>query len=229
MADGNTDDEEPGGHDVADPVAHQEAHPARRPRRRMVAVLALVVAVYGGGFLLFAHITAGLSADPAAVTDAIVVPTGGSERFDTALDLLRRNLAARLFVTGVHPDVQTGDLLSRVGADPSLGGGHSIEVGHAARDTAGNAAETADWAAANHIRSIRLVTSDYHMLRSLLEFHAAMPWVSIVAHPVSAAAVHMDDWWAWPGTAELMFVEYNKFVLTWLRIQADWLWTGLVA
>ncbi|MCB9958454.1 MAG: YdcF family protein [Rhodospirillaceae bacterium] len=195
----------------------------------MAAVLALILIAYGSGFLLFAHRSAGLTADPGAVTDAIVVPTGGSERFDTALALLRGNLADRLFVTGVHPGVETADLLSQVGSDPAAVGGHTIEVGHAARDTAGNAAETADWAAANGVRSIRLVTSDYHMLRSLLEFHAAMPWATIVPHPVSAAAVHMDHWWAWPGTAELMFVEYNKFVLTWVRIQADWLWTGLAA
>ena len=196
-------------------------------RRPVIVLIMCLVAAYGAGFLAFAHLAARVSIDVTAATDAIVVLTGGSERFQTGAALLRSDVADRLFISGVHPDVRPADLLVQAGLTPDPDAVARIELGHSARDTAGNAAETAAWVQESGVRSLRLVTSDYHMPRSLLEFRSAMPGVRIVPHPVSAATVHLAEWWQWPGTARLAFVEYNKLLLTWARIQADWAWRGL--
>ena len=66
------------------------------------------------------------------------------------------------------------------------------------------------------MHSIRLVTAAYHMRRSLLELHAAMPGVRIVPHAVFPVTVK-SDWWRWPGTARLIAREYTKFVVAWAR------------
>ena len=199
----------------------------RRLRRPVIVLVVCLAVAYGGGFLAFVHLAARVSIDVTAATEAIVVLTGGSERFQTGAALLRSDVADRLFVSGVHPGVRPADLLVQAGLAPDPDAIARIELGHAARDTAGNAAETAAWVRESGVGSLRLVTSDYHMPRSLLEFRSAMPGVRIVPHPVSAATVHLAEWWLWPGTAQLAFVEYNKLLVTWVRIQTDWAWQGV--
>ncbi|MGH7185259.1 MAG: YdcF family protein, partial [Pseudomonadota bacterium] len=92
-----------------------------------------------------------------------------------------------------------------------------VVLGHAAQDTAGNAAETAAWARREGIASIRLVTANYHMPRSLIEFRRAMPGIAILAHPVFPDRFKDREWWRWPGTFALMVREYDKYLLAVLR------------
>ena len=88
-----------------------------------------------------------------------------------------------------------------------------ISVGYRADNTAGNARETAEWVEKQGLKSIRLVTASYHMPRSLLEFHRAMPDVRIVPHPVFPPRFKGSRWWLWPGTAALLSSEFGKYVI----------------
>ena len=177
-------------------------------------VLGVIVA-WLAGLLWFASTIPATVEDTRTHTDAIVVLTGGSERIETGFKLLSDGLADRLFVSGVGGQLRAGDLVARTRAlPPELA--DKVSVGGEAADTPGNAIETAAWARTQHVGSIRLVTAGYHMPRSLLEFHAAMPGVQIVPHAVFPANVK-TDWWRWPGTASLIAREYTKFVLAWTR------------
>ena len=189
----------------------------RRWRRGFSVLLVLLAGGYAGGFAWFASIAGNMTVDPTEHTDAIVVLTGGSERLTTGLDLLARDRADKLFVSGVYRGVEVAELLvlSR-NAPAELE--CCIVLGYSADDTVGNASETATWMRQEGFGSLRLVTSNYHMPRSLLEFREALPDVEIRPHPVSSATVHLDSWWMWPGTAQLIFVEYNKFLVAYLRI-----------
>ncbi len=177
-------------------------------------VLGVIVA-WLAGLLWFASTIPSAVEDPHTHTDAIVVLTGGSERIETGFKLLSDGLADRLFVSGVGGQLRAGDLVARTRALPAELAA-KVSVGGEAADTPGNAVETAAWARAEHVASIRLVTAGYHMRRSLLEFHAAMPGVQIVPHAVFPATVK-TDWWRWPGTTSLIAREYTKFVLAWTR------------
>ena len=92
-----------------------------------------------------------------------------------------------------------------------------IVLGYAADDTRGNAAETAAWLRQESYSSFRLVTANYHMPRSLLEFRRALPNADIVPHPVAPTNVHVEEWWRWPGTTILLVTEYNKYLVALLR------------
>ena len=70
-------------------------------------------------------------------------------------------------------------------------------------------------------RSLRLVTSGYHLPRSLLEFRHAMPDVTLIPHPVFSESVKQERWWAWPGTANLIVGEFNKYLLAWLTHKVE--------
>ena len=186
---------------------------------RLFSFLAGIVVALGAawlaGLMWFASTIPTRVDDITSRTDAIVVLTGGSERIETGLSLLANGFADRMFVSGVGGQVRTGDLMNRVRSLPAELG-EKIAVGKAANDTPGNAVETAEWAHASGVHSIRLVTAAYHMRRSLLEFQAAMNDVTVIPNAVFPPNVK-TDWWRWPGTARLIASEYTKFMLTWAR------------
>lgn len=152
--------------------------------RPWLAVSGGLAALWLAGFLVFViglplHVE-----DDTTRTDAIVVLTGGRERLNTGITLLDMGLADRLFVSGVHKGVETADILRAARLDIPKSLAARIELGHRADDTVGNAEETLQWVRANDIHSLRLVTADYHMRRSLWQFHQVMPNVEIISHPV---------------------------------------------
>ncbi|MCR6629290.1 MAG: YdcF family protein [Magnetospirillum sp.] len=167
------------------------------------------------GFLWFVATLPDHVDDQTTHTDAIVVLTGGSERLTTGIALLQDGLADRLFISGVHRGVDVPEILKLARTDhPDLAG--AIVLGHAADDTVGNAAETAQWAKREHVDSLRLVTGAYHMPRSLTEFRRALPGVAILPHPVFPDTVKRE-WWRWPGTTALLATEYSKYLAAEIR------------
>lgn len=189
------------------------------PLKRRLAIAAAIVFLAAlawiGGLAWFASRIPTSVDDPESATDAIVVLTGGSERLDEGLALLAAKKGRKLFVSGVYRGVEVAALL-HVARHAPANLECCIVLGHAADSTFGNASETAEWMAAENYHSLRLVTAAYHMPRSLLEFRHAMPDIAIIPHPVFPTRVK-EDWWAWPGTADLILGEYHKYLFALLR------------
>lgn len=192
---------------------------SRHQKRYWLLALSLAAAFAAWAVGLFGFVAAipQTVTDPGRKTDAIVVLTGGRGRLGEGLALLAAGSAEKLFVSGVYRGVDVKRLLAAF-KDRPAGLESRISIGNAV-DTIENAAETAVWAAAAGYKSLRLVTSDYHMARSLLEFRYAMPGIALVPHPVFPQHVKKKGWWRRPGTAGLIIGEYNKYLLAWARIQ----------
>jgi uncharacterized SAM-binding protein YcdF (DUF218 family) len=186
----------------------------RRAMRRTVIVVVLLWIAWGAGLFWFAGTVPHENSPPppATRTDAIVVLTGGVGRLEAGLKLLAEGLAQKVFVSGVARGVDVAQLLRIARRQPEELA-CCIAVGYSADNTAGNARETAVWMKAQGYASMRLVTANYHMPRSLVEFHAAMPGIEILPHPVFPEQFKLEDWWRWPGTAALLASEYNKYLL----------------
>ena len=150
-------------------------------------------------------------------TDAIVVLTGGNSRLRSGIDLMREGKGRVLFVSGVSQQVGLEELLRETGRETPRWLACCIVVGHEAKNTMGNALETAHWMRRQGYHSLRLVTSWYHMPRSLLEFRGAMPDVEIIPHPVFSERDVEERWWAWHGAAGLLIGEYAKYLVTLFR------------
>jgi uncharacterized SAM-binding protein YcdF (DUF218 family) len=193
-------------------------------RRRLVAtVFALTgatLAAWIWGLILFVDRIPDSVADEGRRTDAIVVLTGGTLRLEKGFELLSAKMAGKLLVSGVDRGVQMEEVLAAAGLMPTELD-CCVTLGYMAEDTGSNAIESAVWIRTNKVASIRLVTSSYHMPRSLLEFRATVPGVEIVPHPVFPKHVMVNEWWVRPGTASLVIAEYNKYLLAatrhWLR------------
>ena len=75
----------------------------------------------------------------------------------------------------------------------------------------------------NNIKSIRLITSYYHIPRSKLIFDKYLPNTLIIYHPISLS--HTDFTSIFNSqTLYLLFSEYNKYILTYI-----WNITGIEA
>jgi uncharacterized SAM-binding protein YcdF (DUF218 family) len=181
--------------------------------RRMAIAGAALLVLCIAGLIWFA--TAPSADDRTGPTDAIVVLTGGSQRFNSGIALLRDGKGQKLFVSGVNHHVDLEDLLRSSGE----GVGRTSEwafccvvLGYQAIDTLGNAGETAQWMRQQGFHSLRLVTAWYHMRRSLLEFERAMPEIEIVPHPVLPDQIGYEHWWTRRQTAALLVSEYGKYL-----------------
>jgi uncharacterized SAM-binding protein YcdF (DUF218 family) len=184
--------------------------------RKAAFVLGLLIGLYAIGFVWFAEAIPRQPADRSETTDAVVVLTGGPLRLKEGLALLTEGRASKMLVSGVNRGIELPELLRVAGTAP-LSVACCVELGYSADNTAGNADETRMWMAKEGFTSLRLVTANYHMPRSLLEFRRAMPAAHIVPHPVLPDSFKRDDWWQWRGTLHLIAVEYNKYLLTLAR------------
>lgn len=182
----------------------------------LVAVLVGLAAAWSAGLVSYAGQIPRQVDDTDTPTDAIVVLTGGSERLTEGFRLLAGHRARELFISGVYQGVEVQELLGlSLEAPEELS--CCVALGHAAGDTRGNAAETARWILERGYRSIRLVTADYHMPRSLFEFRRLMPEIEIIPHPVFPKNVKREEWWRYFGTTRLYAGEFSKYLLARLR------------
>ena len=184
---------------------------------------ALVVAGLGGialvaGFGVFAVNILDATPPPDPRAEGIVVFTGGTARIDGALHLLAEGRASRLLISGVNPAVSRQALAESVGKELDAALDCCVDLGREAQDTIGNATETREWAEAKGFRSLIVVTSDYHMPRSMAELAEAMPEVTLIPYPVTNPDLHLDDWWNRASAFGLLTREYGKYLLAAARL-----------
>ena len=197
-------------------MAKPRRHKTHLARKLLLGGLAFVIVLVVVSLLNFVDQIPAASTIDNEKTDAIVVLTGGSNRLDEGLTLLADNKAKKLFVSGVYRGVDVKRLLSlsRRSQNNLL---CCIEVGHAAVSTEGNAAETKQWLEQEGYTSLRLVTASYHMPRSLQEFRHHMPGIQVIPHAVFPEQFKRNQWWRWPGTANLILTEYAKYLMSSVR------------
>ena len=174
----------------------------------------LLLLIWGAGFFRFAWQINHFAVTDERHTDAIIALTGGRNRIAEAVRLLEENKADRLFISGVDKDISLQDI--KTAQSLNVSGQQQIDIGHDASNTLENAEETMRWVNQNHIKSIRLVTSNYHVARSLAEFKRQNPELEIIVHPVYSENLEKKWWTSWQ-TFSLIFKEYNKFLYTCLR------------
>jgi uncharacterized SAM-binding protein YcdF (DUF218 family) len=129
------------------------------------------------------------------------------------LRLLADGRASRLLISGVNPSVGTAALAGIVDTELEAYLDCCVDLGHDAMDTLGNAAETRSWAEDRGFDSLIVVTSDYHMPRSLAELSASMPGIALVAYPVSNPELRLGEWWRDRGPLSLLVREYGKYLV----------------
>jgi uncharacterized SAM-binding protein YcdF (DUF218 family) len=165
--------------------------------KRAISAVALLYAL---GYALFVVLLPGAADD--RQTDAIVVLTGGPKRIVHGLDLLQRGRARRMLISGVARTVRPNELAVHTGGPEALFE-CCVDLGRESVDTRSNAEETARWLRKHEFKSVRLVTTDWHMPRARFELSRRTgKGVRILGD-----AIDSD-----PKFRQL-FTEYNKYLL----------------
>ena len=144
-------------------------------------------------------------------TDAAIVLTGGEGRVARGLEVLNKGWSGKLLVSGVDREVRQREFVAAYGIDPARMA-CCITLGFESVDTRSNALESARWIARNKIRSVRLITTDWHMRRAAFELGRVSPkGVKVVVDAVPSQP-----------SLETLFLEYHKLLARWL----SQLWGG---
>lgn len=202
--------------------APRSGKPARPTSLRRILWLA-AIAIAGAGMLLlslgYVRFAAMIDArEPAETprTDAIVVVTGGAQRVGDAIGLLGAERGERLLISGVNEKTGREELAKLNPAARDLLT-CCVDLDYRARNTIGNAIETRRWVRRHGFRSLLVVTSNYHMPRTLAEFAHAMPGIQFVAHPVVTEHIDTSGWWNRWSVVKVLAPEYAKYLVARLR------------
>lgn len=180
----------------------------------MIRILLALGLLYALGFGFFVALVPA-AADPASEmphADAVVALTGGGERLGPAVALLEKGAGGRLLITGVNPATTKKQLRNLLKGSARYD--CCADLGFEATDTKGNAREAASWARTHQFRSLIVVTTDLHMPRSLLEFEAEMPDVSLIPYAVSSAQPDT----LWSERLPSLNGEFVKYIASTVRL-----------
>jgi uncharacterized SAM-binding protein YcdF (DUF218 family) len=163
--------------------------------RRAASLLLIVWAL---GFAWFALILP----QPlgAGKSDAVIVLTGGEGRIGRGLEALDEGWARQMLVAGVDPEVRRREFAAEYDvSDARMACCVTLE--NESVDTRSNALEAARWIASEKARSVRLVTSDWHMRRAAWELEQTAPGIAIVRDAVPTRP-----------KLRILFLEYHKLL-----------------
>ena len=159
----------------------------------------LILLAYAFGFIAYAV----LLPDPIeeVEADAVIVPTGAAGRIARGLAVLRSGEATQMFVSGVDPEVTPQEFAAEFKVTRREMR-CCVTLGNLAVDTHSNANEAGVWVSENEFTKVRLVTSDWHMRRTVLEFRDQLPRNVTLIEDAVPSQLNI-------GT---LFLEYNKLL-----------------
>lgn len=146
--------------------------------------------------------------------DAVVIFTGGDNRIKQGFKLYKLSRAKKILISGVGKGVTKDNfksLLREYNIEPQ-----NLILGKLATNTEGNAMETEIFMRLNEFESMYLVTSSYHIYRSMLFLDEAMPDISVYPYPIYSKEFHSNYRFSSIVAILKAYVEYNKLVATYI-------------
>jgi len=166
-----------------------------------------------------------LQKDPINLSSKVVILTGGTNRikegFEVIYKLDKKSISnLKVLVSG------TGKGFSKLSLQEKLNPNFDlrlieccVELDDVSQDTYSNAVETSKWVSKNNIEEILLITSNYHIPRSILEFQNKMPNLKILYYPITPKQHQINKWLTSFETFSLIFIEYCKYIIANVRIK----------
>lgn len=183
----------------------------------VIAVLMVIIGLNLGRFLV--------ESDKLEKADVIAVFSGDSgARTERAVELLKEGYADYLILSGgrVYDDVTIAELMKshaiKLGVDES-----KILIDDESSTTNENAEFTADIIEENNLKSVIVVTSDYHTRRSKLAMEKALENTLIDGEKVEVTVTPSKEekfttkWWTSGNSVLMVISEYLKLMGYWVK------------
>ena len=197
-----------------------DGRPLRALARAVLLCAAVAVAGFVAGFVWFVWHVPDEEVELNQNADGIVVLTGGASRISDAIELLAAGHGKRLLISGVHRATTSAEIARTIPRHEALVS-CCVDLDHSALNTVGNAVETRRWVKDRGFTSLIVVTSAYHMPRTMAELAKQMPDITLVPFPVVTDKLRKEPWWSSGPTAKLIISEYAKFVVAQLRMRIE--------
>ncbi|OPZ77200.1 MAG: hypothetical protein BWY78_01107 [Alphaproteobacteria bacterium ADurb.Bin438] len=146
--------------------------------------------------------------------DAIIVLTGGIGRIEKAIELMTSTNSDVLFISGVNENVSLSLLKDANNIKDEIN--EKIKIGYFAKNTYQNASEISSFALKNNLKNIMVVTSYYHMPRSLVELSFLNSEIKITPYKVFNEDTN-NYWWEDFYSSKLIITEYLKYIVARIR------------
>jgi uncharacterized SAM-binding protein YcdF (DUF218 family) len=143
--------------------------------------------------------------------DMIVVLTGSMGRIESAYELMNSKDVPILLISGANSRVGFDDLAKKHLWDQDSS--HKIKIDNVSTSTLDNARITRDFVIANGVHNLVLVTSTYHLQRSLLSFNKVFKNDNVIIIPYGTYinVLELNSWWKDYNIFKGIFTEYLKF------------------
>lgn len=184
-------------------------------------VLGVIVLIVGISWFLSPDNLMRCSETPSEIegctaADVIIAVSGGDTQARTqeAIDLYNNNWAPRLIFSGAALD-KSGPSNAAVMKEQAMEQGvpeEAITIEEQSETTKENAENTKDILADENIHTAIVVTSSYHMKRTILEFRERAPNVTFRAHPARSDTQWSVWWWTTPYGWFLAISELTKIL-----------------
>ena len=112
-------------------------------------------------------------------TDGIAVLTGGKGRINLGLELFNKNRNLKLIISGVDKKVSEAKIIPNNFKNKS-----SITIDKESESTYQNAKIINKWTSKYKLQNVTIITSYYHMPRSMMLIQLLTPNINFYAYPV---------------------------------------------
>ena len=154
----------------------------------------------------------------------IVILTGGTNRIKDGFDIINKfdeksKYTIKILVSGTGKGFTKLSIKNMLSPDFDLKLIKCcVELDAISQNTYSNAKQTLKWSTKNNIKEFILITSNYHMPRSILEFKNKMPNIRILTYPIKPRKHEINNWLNSFETFSLIFYEFCKFIISNIRI-----------
>ena len=152
--------------------------------------------------------------------DVIIAVSGGdtAARTQTAINLYQNGWAPKLIFSGAAADTSgpsNAEVMRRQAIDQGVPES-AVLIEETSQNTKENAIETKGIIQDKHLKSAIVVTSGYHMKRTILEFQSQAAEVEFRAYPTSGDSAWGVWWWLSPWGWYLSLSETIKIIAFYL-------------
>ena len=181
--------------------------------RFLIFILVFLVAVFFFGFIDFYKKIKNYKTYDKLNIQAIAVLTGGKGRIDKGLNLFKKIPNSFLLISGVDKNIKSNEIIPE-----ELLKNKKVFIDRKSQTTLDNAEQIIKWAKNNNIANVSIITSDYHMPRSMLILLKKSKNINFYANPVKSDLQEIENIFNNFGLLVFLSEEYLKFLFYYLLL-----------
>ena len=175
----------------------------------LLALLIFSVLIFLFGFIRYFFSIKNFETSINVNAQGIAVLTGGKGRIAEAIKVFRENSLSYLLISGVDKSVRIEDIVPE-----DFLTNPRVSIDKNSQTTLDNANEIIKWSNRNSIKNIIIITSDYHIPRSMLILTNRGKGLAFYPHPVASSIDFEKNLLKDTKILKFLLEEYVKYLLS---------------